>query len=205
MRAWIAIFSLALFAGGTCLGVALQPKLAPAPVVAPAPQPVQTSHRLSVHQFAKQVGLSEEQDYELDQILGDTQRDIETLGRSIRAAHERSRERVMALLTDEQKQRLDELVAAERQKRAESEAEKTVKTYTKLLELTPEQAAGFRAAVIEGKNKRRDYFGPGRKHGDHDQSRSFFRQVRDEQNLAIEKALTPGQYQRYLELSELER
>ncbi len=205
MKAWIAIFSLALFAGGTCLGVALQPKLKPAVVVPPPPQPVQTSHRLSVTQFAKQVGLSEEQDLELDQILGDTQRDIETLGRSIRAAHERSRERVMALLTDEQKKRLDELVAAERQKRAESEAEKTVKTYTKLLELTPGQAAGFRAAVIEGKNKRRDYFGPGRKHGDPEQSRSFFRQARDEQNKAIEKALTPEQYQRYLELSELER
>ena len=111
----------------------------------------------------------------------------------------------MAILSEEQKKKLDELVAAERQKRAEGEAEKTVKTYAKLLELTPEQTAGFRAALFEARNKRRDVFGPGRKHGDHEQGRAAFRQIRDEQNKAIEKALTPAQYQKYLELSELER
>ena len=205
MKAWIAIFSVALFAGGTCLGVALQPKLAPPPPVAAAPAPVHYPDRLSVHQFGKEVGLTEEQDYELDQILGDTQRDIEALGRSIRAAHERSRERVMAILTDEQKKKLDELVAAERRKRSESEAEKTVKTYAKLLELTPEQTEGLRAALLEARNKKREAFSTGRKHGDHEQGRAAFRQIRDEQNKSIEKALTPAQYQRYLELSELER
>ena len=204
MKVWIALFSIALFAGGTCLGVALQPKLAPAATAVPAPQPARTPDRLSVHQFAKQLSLSEEQDSELDQILGDTQRDIETLGRSIRAAHDRSRERVMAILTDEQKKKLDELVANERQKRSEAESEKTVKTYAKLLELTPEQTVAFRAAVLEGKAKRRDSYGRG-KHGDHEQFRAQLRQVRDEQNKAIEKALTSEQYQKYLELSELER
>ena len=35
MKIWILIFSAALFVGGTCLGVALQPKIAPPPPVVP--------------------------------------------------------------------------------------------------------------------------------------------------------------------------
>lgn len=204
MRIWIAIFSVALFAGGTCLGVALQPRLAPPPPVVSPPPPVRYHDRLSVHRFASELGLTEDQNLQLEQILGETQVILEEKGRSIRAAHEHSRQRVMTLLTDEQKKRLDELLAVERQKRAEAEAEKSVKIYTKLLDLDGEQASGFRNAVFEAKNRKRDYFGR-TKHGDHDQYRAFSRSVRDEQNRAIEKALTPEQYQRYLELSELER
>jgi Spy/CpxP family protein refolding chaperone len=205
MRVWIGIFSAALFAGGTCLGVALQPRLKPPDPVKPAEAaPPRYIDRLSVHRFASELGLSEEQDAQLDQILGDTQRDLEAYYRSVRAAHERSRESVMGILTEEQKKKLDELLSAERQQRAEAEAERSVKTYTKLLELTPEQAAGFRAAAVEAKNKRRDYYGQHRR-GDHEQGRVFYRTVRDEQNKAIEKVLTPAQYQQYLSLLELER
>jgi Spy/CpxP family protein refolding chaperone len=207
MRTWIAIFSVALFAGGTCLGVALQPKLKPpTPVLKPVePAPTRYFDRISVHDLASKLDLSGEQNTQLEQILAETQIILEANGRSIRAAHDHSREQVMALLTDEQKKKLDDLLAAERQKRAESEAEKTVKTYSKLLELTPEQSKGFRDAVVEAKNKKRDYFGSHKHGGDHDQSRTFFRSVREDQNKAIEKALTPEQYQRYLEMSELER
>jgi len=208
MRIWIAIFSVALFAGGTCLGVALQPKLKPPPPVPKPTDPPPTRYldRFSVHRFTTELALSDEQVSELDLILGETQIILEEKGRDIRAAHERSRTRVMEILTDEQKKRLDELLAAERQKRAETEAEKAVKTYTKLLDLTPAQMTAFRNAVVEAKNKKRDYYsGSTKRGGDHEQSRSFFRSVREEQNKAIEKALTPEQYQRYLEMSELER
>ena len=109
MRTWIAIFSIALFAGGTCLGVALQPKIKPAPPppkVAEPPTP-RYFNRLSVHGFESELGLSSEQNEQLNQILGDTQIILEEKGRDIRAAHERSRARVMEILTDEQKKKLD--------------------------------------------------------------------------------------------------
>ena len=208
MRTWIALFSIALFAGGTCLGVALQPTPKPATTTPPPrvyPPTPRYSDRFSVHRFETQLGLSEDQQEQLKQILDETQIILEEKGRDIRAAHERSRGRVMEILTEEQKKKLDDLLAAERQKRAEDEAERAVKTYTKLLDFTTEQATAFRTAVVEAKNKKQGYFGRNKHGGDHDQSRSFFKQVREEQNKAIEKALTPEQYRRYLEMSELER
>ena len=207
MKIWIMIFSAALFAGGTCLGVALQPKLKPqAPAAKPAPEASAPRYgdRLSVHRFASELGLSEEQDYQLDQILGENQRDLEAYGRSIRSSHDRCRERVMGILSEDQKKKLDELVAAERQSRAERDTERSVKTYTKLLELSPEQASGFRNALLEARNKKHDYYTQ-RKSGDHEQGRAFSRTVREEQTKAIEKALTPEQFKRYVDLSELEQ
>ncbi len=70
MKIWILIFSAALFAGGTCLGVALQPKLKqPEPVVAvvpptPMPPPDRHRHEFSVHRFASDLELTAEQDRE---------------------------------------------------------------------------------------------------------------------------------------------
>jgi hypothetical protein len=207
MKFWIMIFSAALFAGGTCLGVALQPRLRPQPQT-PKPSSELPSgrynERLSVTRFASQLNLSEEQDYQLDQILGENQRDLEAYGRSIRASQKLCRERVMGLLSEEQKKKLDELVAAEHQARAERDADRTVRTYSNLLDLTPDQAKGFRDAVIEAKNKKDDYYAQ-RKSGDHEQSRAFFHKVREEQTRAIEKALPPDKFKRYLELSELEQ
>lgn len=208
MRIWITIFSVALFAGGTCLGVALQPKLKPVttPPPPPAAPPAPTYlSRFSVHRFETKLGLSPGQQEELNQILNETQIILEEKGRDIRAAHERSRARIMELLTDEQKRALDDLLAEERQKKVEEEAERTVKTYTGLLQLTPEQAVAFRNAVLEAKNKKLGYFGSHKHGGDHEQSRAFFRSVREDQSKAIEKALTPEQYKRYLGMSELER
>ena len=156
MKLWIMIFSAAVFAGGTCLGVALRPKLAPpAPkAAAPAYEPWRGGPELSVHRFVHDLDLSEDQDAELDRILEDTHRDNDAYGRAMRAAHERARDRVTALLTGEQKQKLDTLLEAERRRRSESEVKKAVDAYTRILKLTPEQAAGLSGVLAEGKNRR---------------------------------------------------
>ena len=58
--------------------------------------------------------------------------------------------------------------------------------------------------MIEGKNKKHDYYAK-QKSTDHDQSRAFFRTVREEQTRAIKEALPAEKFKRYLELSELEQ
>jgi Spy/CpxP family protein refolding chaperone len=204
MKIWILIFSAALFAGGTCLGVALQPKLAPAAVApAPAPQPSWSrpgNSSFSVSRFASELHLSEEQDRELDAILSDSQEEIQALGRAMHAAQEKSRDRIVAILTHDQKAQLDALMAAERQKHSESELTRTAATYQKVLGLNDDQTKAFRAILGESRNRRREMYGkPG---SDHQQGRKA---AREEQNKALEKALTPDQYKRYLEVSELER
>ena len=67
MKIWILIFSAALFAGGTCLGVALQPKIAPPvpPAAKTVPEMPWESHRspqFSVTRFREELKLSDEQD-----------------------------------------------------------------------------------------------------------------------------------------------
>jgi Spy/CpxP family protein refolding chaperone len=206
MKIWILIFSAALFVGGTCLGVALQPKLAPpaTPVkIDPPPvaQPVVDRHRheFSVHRFASELDLTAEQDRELDAILGESQDDMQAFGRAMRAAQDKSRERIVAILTPEQKSKLDSLMAAERAKRSDAELDRSVATYTKILKLNEEQAKAFRAVLVDGREQRRKGYKPG---GDW---RTVRKDAREQQNKALEKALTPEQYQRYLEVSELER
>jgi Spy/CpxP family protein refolding chaperone len=205
MKIWILIFSAALFFGGACLGVALQPKLAPA-AAAPTPAPQAPWSRpgfnssLSVTKFASELHLSDEQDRELDAILSDSQEEVQALGRAMHAAQEKSRDRIVAILTPEQKTQLDALMAAERQKRSESELARTVATYQKVLGLNDDQAKAFRTILGESRSRRREMYGkPG---SDHQQARKA---SREEQNKALEKALTPDQYKHYLEVSELER
>jgi hypothetical protein len=205
MRIWILIFSAALFVGGTCLGVALQPKLQPPPRVAikAAPQPSwdpgRRSPTFSVTRFATDLKLTEEQDLNLDTILSDSQEEIQALGRAMKAAQDRSRDRITALLSPDQKKQLDVLLAAERQKRAESEISRTVASYQKILTLNDEQAQAMRAVLLEARNRRHEGFKPG---SDHARDRKA---ARDDQNKALEKAFSPDQYKRYLEVSELER
>jgi Spy/CpxP family protein refolding chaperone len=207
MRIWILIFSAALFAGGTCLGVALQPKLAPpAPVVkidppTPAPPSGSDRHRseFSVHRFASALGLGSEQDQKLDEILGDTHEEMQALGRAMRSAQDRSRERIVEILTPEQKQKLDELMSAERKKRSEEELDRTAASYKKILGLTDEQALQFRLVLAEGRKQRRDSYKPG---GDW---RTARKESRDKQNKEVEKVLSPEQFKRYIDVSELER
>ena len=206
MKFWILIFSAALFAGGTCLGVALQPKIAPAqPAVKidppPVAQPVVDRHRpeFSIHRFASELELTAEQDRELDAILSETHEDMQAYGRAIRAAQDKSRDRIVAILTPEQKSKLDSLMSDERRKRGDSEVDRMVASYTKILKLNEEQAKAFRAVLVDGREQRRKGYKPG---SDWKQVR---RDTRDQQNKALEKALTPEQYQRYLEVSELER
>jgi len=205
MKIWILIFSAALFAGGTCLGVALQPKLAPPPppvkMEPPTPAPSSDRHRseFSVHRFASALDLTGEQDQKLDEILGDTHVEMAALGRAMRAAQDRSRERIVEILSPEQKQKLDELMSAERKKRSEDELDRTAATYKKILGLTDEQTVSFRIVLAEGRKQRREGYKPG---GDWRQAR---KESRDKQNKEVEKVLSPEQYKRYVDVSELER
>jgi len=208
MKIWILIFSAALFVGGTCLGVALQPKIAPPqPIVKidpPAPAPPAATpdrHRpeFSIHRFASELDLTAEQDRELDAILSDTHEEMQALGRAMRSAQDKSRERIMSSLSEEQKKKLDALMTAERAKRSDAELDRSVATYTRILKLNEEQAKAFRAVLVDGRDQRRKSYKPG---GDWRQGR---KESREQQNKALEKALSTEQYQRYLEVSELER
>ena len=207
MKIWILIFSAALFVGGTCLGVALQPKIAPQqPIVkmdppAPAPPPAPDRHRpeFSIHRFASELQLTAEQDRELDAILSDTHEEMGALGRAMRSAQDKSRERIMSSLTEDQKKKLDALMTAERAKRSDAELDRTVGAYTRILKLNEEQAKAFRAVLVDGREQRRKSYKPG---GDWRQGR---KEAREAQNAALKNALTEEQFNRYLEVSELER
>lgn len=208
MKLWIMIFSAAVFAGGTCLGVALRPKL-----VSPAAAPLRTSSaselwrggpELSVTRFVHELDLSEDQDAELDRILEDTHRDNDAYGRAMRAAHERARDRVTALLTGEQKAKLDSLITSEQKRRSEGEVKKAVDAYTRILKLTPEQAAGLAGIFAEGKSRRHEYFsGADKKKHDRESGRSFFRTLREEQNAKIQKLLPAEQFATYRDIQDL--
>ena len=203
MRIWILIFSAALVAGGTCLGVALQPKIAPPPPVAPKPAPEmpwegRRSPQFSVTRFAADLKLTDEQDRELDAILSDSQEEMQALGRAMRAAQDKSRETILKLLTPEQKTQLDGLMAAERKKHADAELARNVAAWQRILVLSEEQTEKFRSVLAEGRSRRHEY-----KSGvDWRQNR---KESRDQQNRALEKVLTPDQFKRYLDVSELDR
>jgi Spy/CpxP family protein refolding chaperone len=203
MKIWILIFSAALFAGGTCLGVALQPKIAPpAPPAPKAPEtPWSMSHRsseFSPTRFASELKLTEEQDRELDAILSDSQEEMQALGRAMRHAQEKSRERIVGILSPEQKTQLDSLMAAERRKRSDAELARNVASWQKILALSDEQAEKLRAVLTESRGRRHDYK-PGV------DWRAARKESREQQNKALEKVFTPDQYKRYLDVSELER
>ena len=205
MKIWILIFSTALFVGGTCLGVALQPKLVPvakaetkidsAPATAGGPH---HSREISVHRFASELDLSGEQDRELDALLSDSQEETQALGRAMKASQDKTRERIVSLLSPDQKTKLDALMAAERQKRSDSEISRTVGTYAKVLGLSDEQAQALKSAMVEARARRREI-----KHGeDWQQARKT---IREEQNGKLEKSFGPEKYKRYIEVSELDR
>jgi Spy/CpxP family protein refolding chaperone len=205
MKIWILIFSAALFAGGTCLGVALQPKIAPPPppssIAVKPPEMPWEGHRspqFSVTRFREELKLSDEQDRELDAILTDSQEEMQALGRAMHAAQEKSRDSIVKLLSPEQKSQLESLMAAERKKRSEAELARNVASWQKILTLSDEQTEKLRSALVEGRGRRHDYK-PG---SDWRQAR---RDAREQQNKAIEKVLTPDQFKRYLDVSELDR
>ena len=208
MKFWILLFSAALFAGGTCLGVVLRPKLeTPPPAVAkPAPEPAWSGWsrggEFSVTRFAQQLALSEEQDAELDRILEDTHRDSEAYGRSMRGAHDRARERVTTLLTPEQKAKLDALLADERRLRAEAEVKKAVDAYTRILTLSPEQAKAVAEIFAQGKARRHAYYAEDRKR-DRDSHRAFHRKLKEEQHEKMRTVLRPEQHAAYLGVQDL--
>jgi Spy/CpxP family protein refolding chaperone len=202
MKIWILIFSAALFAGGTCLGVALQPKIAPPAPVSPKPVPEMPwdghrSPQFSVTRFREELKLSDEQDRELDAILSDSQEEMQALGRAMRSAQDKSRENILKLLTDEQKSRLDSLLAAERRKRSDAELARNTASWQRILSLSDEQTDKLRSVLAEGRSRRHEL-----KPGDWRQMR---KESREQQNKAIEKVLTPEQFKRYLDVSELDR
>lgn len=205
MKLWIMIFSAAVFAGGTCLGVALRPKLVPAAPKA-APEPAWGGWRgdISVTRFAHDLDLSEDQDAELDRILEDTHRDNDAYGRAMRAAHERARDRVTSILTGEQKAKLDALIAGEQKRRSEAEVKKAVDAYTRILKLTPEQATGLSGILAEGKNRRHEYYSGGdKKKHDRESGRAAFRAIREEQNAKIQKLLPAEAFATYRDIQDL--
>jgi Spy/CpxP family protein refolding chaperone len=204
VKFWIMIFSAAVFAGGTCLGVALRPKLVP-PAAKTAPESWGGYGRgeFSVTRFAHELSLSEDQDSELDRILEETHRDSEAYGRAMRAANDRARERVTALLTGEQKQKLDALLAAEQKRRSEAELRRTVDGYTRILALTPEQSKALSAVLTEARARRHEHFSGQDKKREKESTRAFFRALKEEQTAKLQKALTPEQFATYRDIQEL--
>lgn len=205
MKFWILLFSAALFAGGTCVGVALRPTLVPPPPPAPAPKPAYEPwgrHEISVTRFAHELGLSEEQDVELDRILEDTHRDSEAYGRALRGAHERARGRVTGLLSAEQKTKLDDLLADERRRRSEGEAKKAVDAYTRILRLSPEQAKTVGEIFAQHRQRRSEFYGDDKKR-DRESHRAFSRKLKEEQHSKMRAALSPEQFETYMGVQDL--
>lgn len=202
MKFWIALFSLALFAGGASLGIALDRNVIVKPR-APEPEMHGSRHFFSPTRFVRELDLTPEQDAELDDILGDTQRDVEAYSRAIRSAHERSRERIETLLTKEQRARLDSLVEEERRRRSDQEIDRQTGVYTALLKLDETQAKAVREAVMETRRKKGEYFSQLRRGGDWHDLRGTFRDLREEQNRRIEAALRPEQFAQYMEIQKL--
>jgi len=203
MKIWILIFSAALFAGGTCLGVALQPRIAPPqPAQAKAAElPFSPGHRspeFSPTRFREELKLTDDQDQKLDTILSDSQEEMQALGRAMRSAQDKSRERIVEILSPEQKAQFDALLAAERKKRGEAEIARSTAAWQKILTLNDEQAAKLRSVLSEGRSRRHEYK-PGVDY------RTFRKESREQQNKEVEKVLTPEQFKQYLNISELER
>ena len=201
MKAWVAVFAAAVFVGGTCVGIVLQPKLA-----APAPETPRPEspwgfgrHEMSVTRFAHELDLSDEQDAQLDRILGETQRDMEAYGRAMRDAHQRSRERVEGILTPEQKQKLESLIAAEGKKRSDAEVQRQAEAYAKVLSLDAAQAEALRTVLVEMRQKRHEL----RRAGDRPRGPDPWRALREEQNARIKAVLPPEAYAKYLDVQTL--
>ena len=199
MKIWVMLFTLAIFAGGTCLGVAVDRTYLKPP--SPRVENPRGHHReeLSVTHLVRQLGLSEAQDRELDLLLGETQRDVEAYQRAIRDRYERSRERIMAMLSEEQKKKLEDLKAAEDKKHQEEEIERSLRFYTRLLELDEAKTAALRAILVDVRAKRREFFKKDTPGEDYSKIRPFLQDLKEEQNRRFQEILTPEQYKRYLE------
>jgi hypothetical protein len=104
MKVWILIFSAALFAGGTCLGVG-----APAQDRAAAAAPDQGRRAALQRQspqprFLRQplprgAQLSDDQDLRFDEILSESQEEMQALGRAMRAVQDKTRDRIVGILS----------------------------------------------------------------------------------------------------------
>ena len=123
---------------------------------------------------------------------------MQALGRAMRSAQDKSRENLVKILTPEQQAQLESLMAAERKKRSDAELTRNVASWQKILTLSDEQVDKLRSVLAEGRSRRHEYK-PG---ADWRQNR---KEARELQNKAIEKLLTPEQFKRYLDVSELDR
>jgi len=206
MKIWITLFFTAVFAGGACAGVALDRNF-----LARAQEPARTSAshstwgqpaEMSVTKFATALELTEEQNADLDRILGDANRDIEAFRRAQRASTDRAREQVTGILNETQRKKLDELVAAERARRTEGELDRSMKMYTPALGLTEAQVAPMRQILAEGRKKRSDHFAQGKGGGDHAALKEFFKTLRADQEKKLEGVLSAEQLKKYREMSD---
>jgi Spy/CpxP family protein refolding chaperone len=202
MKIWISLFFAAVFAGGTCLGVALDRNFLAHAQEAPRSHGSHSSWgqpaEMSVTKFATALELTEEQNSELDRILGDANRDIDAFRRAQRASTDRAREQVTAILTEAQRKKLDELVATERARRTEAEIDRSMKLYTSHLALTEAQSGPVRQLLVENRKQRSDYF----KRGDKTQMKEFFRTQRAELEKKLEGILSPDQMKKYRDIGE---
>jgi Spy/CpxP family protein refolding chaperone len=207
MKIWILVFSTALFVGGTCLGVALQPKLVPAAKTEAKIDPARPDapswagrhvREFSPTRFASELDLSAEQDRELDAIMSDGQEETQALGRAMKASQDKTRERIVAILSPEQKTKLDALMAAERQKRADADINRSVASYTKILGLSDEQSQVLKTALTESRSRRHEI----KRGEDYQQAR---KSIREAQNRKLEESFGADKYKKYLEVSELDR
>ncbi len=204
MKIWISLFFTAVFAGGACVGVALDRNF-----LAHAKDTPRTSTHsgwgqpaeMSVTKFASALELTDEQNAELDRILGDANRDIDAFRRAQRASTDRAREQVTGILSETQRKKFDELVAAERARKTESDLDRSMKMYGPALALTEAQIAPMRAILAEGKKKRSDHFAQGKGGSDHAAMKEYFKTLRVEQEKKLEGLLSPEQLKKYQDLS----
>ncbi len=111
----------------------------------------------SVQEFADQLDLSSEQRAEIWAILDQTLEEVRELERSIWNVHQRSRPRMLAVLTDEQRADLERLVDDRRSEMERERIERTMKTITEATSLDDGAAARARAA-LEGYERRKSRF-----------------------------------------------
>lgn len=201
MKIWISLFALFLTGAGVCGGIILDRK------VLAEPQQ-KKSHRgdrmgWSITRFSEDLALSDEQKSRLNTALEESAREIEGYEREKHQRYTQAREKVLAILTEEQRKKLDDLVKKERSDRHTKAAQDRVSTYKTLLGLNDEQTEQLRAVMEESSAKKRDFFSDQQGRPDFARVKELMAQIRKEQDEKTQKFLTAEQFERYKLLESL--